>query len=343
MFFGVGGVGRLGVTKAGGKAGPSLDLSFMTPGTLDPRLTFTRASVGTYFDSGGVMQTAAINAPRWDYDPVTHVLRGLLLEIARTNLLLNSATLGTQSVAVTAQPYVLSFYGTGTITLSGVSTAGPLTGTGAFPQRVSLAFTPTAGTLTLTITGSVLNAQLEATPVAWGNVASSWISTAGTTVARSADQCTIQPANMGWFVPPGGSWAVELINLSPSVTSTHRIVGRPDVSGSPAAITLLPSGPPLGVGQFDGVGSVIAPGSSVVNATSKAATTWATGSAQACINAGTVTNSAALTSGYAAYATQGVFFMTSVANSAESVDGYLRRVRYWPRALSAAELQAATA
>ncbi len=37
------------------------------------------------------MQTAAVNAPRWDYDPATLALRGLLIEEARTNLWLQSA------------------------------------------------------------------------------------------------------------------------------------------------------------------------------------------------------------------------------------------------------------
>jgi hypothetical protein len=63
----------------------SLDLNFMEPGSLDPRITFTRGSTATYFSSAGVMQTAATNAPRWDYDPVTHALCGLLIEEARTN------------------------------------------------------------------------------------------------------------------------------------------------------------------------------------------------------------------------------------------------------------------
>ena len=75
-------------------AGATLDLSFMTPGTLDPRITFTRASTGTYFDAAGVMQTATTNTPRWDYDPVTHVLRGLLIEEARTNSIRNSTMQG---------------------------------------------------------------------------------------------------------------------------------------------------------------------------------------------------------------------------------------------------------
>lgn len=32
---------------------------------------FTRASIGTYYDSGGVMRTAASGQPRFDYDPAT--------------------------------------------------------------------------------------------------------------------------------------------------------------------------------------------------------------------------------------------------------------------------------
>jgi len=135
-------------------------LNFMAPGWLDPGVTFTRASTATYTDAGGTIQTAAVNQPRWDYDPVTHALKGLLIEEARTNVLLNSAVLSTQSVTVPASVQALSFYGTGTITLSGAFT-GSLVGTGPYPSRASLIFTPTAGVLTLTVTGSVLNAQLE--------------------------------------------------------------------------------------------------------------------------------------------------------------------------------------
>lgn len=78
----------------------------------------------------------------------------------RYNQLLATATLATQSVTVLATSQVLSFTGTGTVTLTGVSTAGPLVGTGA-NDRVSLTFTPTAGSLTLTVTGSVTLADLR--------------------------------------------------------------------------------------------------------------------------------------------------------------------------------------
>jgi hypothetical protein len=78
------------------------------------------------------------------------------------NVLNATATLATQSVTVVAASHILSFTGTGTVTLSGASTDGPLVGTGA-TDRVSLTFTPTAGSLTLTVTGTVTDADLRVT------------------------------------------------------------------------------------------------------------------------------------------------------------------------------------
>jgi hypothetical protein len=78
----------------------------------------------------------------------------------RRNLLLATDTLSTQSLTVTAVAHTLAFTGTGTVTLSGASIAGPLIGTGA-SDRVSLTFTPTAASLTLTVVGSVTLGQLE--------------------------------------------------------------------------------------------------------------------------------------------------------------------------------------
>jgi len=78
----------------------------------------------------------------------------------RVNMLIGTEALATQAATTTAVSHTLSFTGTGTITLTGTSTAGPLVGTGA-SDRVSLVFTPTAGSLTLTVSGSVTLAQLE--------------------------------------------------------------------------------------------------------------------------------------------------------------------------------------
>jgi hypothetical protein len=61
-----------------------------TTGVLDPRVTFTRASTATFVGSNGIIQTAAINAPRFDYNPSTLAPLGLLIEEQRTNVALTS-------------------------------------------------------------------------------------------------------------------------------------------------------------------------------------------------------------------------------------------------------------
>lgn len=108
----------------------------------------TDQSVPTWLDYSG------ITGHRMMYDSTGK------LTYAPNNELLNTATLSTQNVTTIAANYVLSIKGTGSVTLTGTSTAGPLNGTGA-SNRVDLAFTPTAGTLTLTVSGSVTDARLS--------------------------------------------------------------------------------------------------------------------------------------------------------------------------------------
>lgn len=77
--------------------GPSLVLNFAGSRRLDPRVTFTRTSTGTYMDRNGLIVTAGINQPRFDHtavgigSTVTGVVSlGLLIEESRTNLLQRS-------------------------------------------------------------------------------------------------------------------------------------------------------------------------------------------------------------------------------------------------------------
>lgn len=55
-----------------------------------PGSSFARNSTATYFDSDGLLKTAAANVPRIEYDPITRVCRGFLTEGSATNLIIRS-------------------------------------------------------------------------------------------------------------------------------------------------------------------------------------------------------------------------------------------------------------
>jgi hypothetical protein len=69
---------------------PSLDLDFANTKTLDPRITFTRASGGSYVGADGLIKYAGVNEARFDHDPETGESLGLLIEEPRANSLLRS-------------------------------------------------------------------------------------------------------------------------------------------------------------------------------------------------------------------------------------------------------------
>jgi hypothetical protein len=201
------GVGLLASTFLSSRraAYPAMALDFLQP-FLDSRITFTRAlGTATRVNGSGLIEIVNANLPRFDYDPVTLAPKGLLVEEARTNLFLNSlidgTSLSTQSVTVTAVPHTISFYGTGTITLSGAATA-TVVGTGVYPNRQTLTFTPIVGVLICTVTGSVQYAQVEV-----GGVATSFIPTAASTVTRNADSVSMTGTNFSsWYNQTQGTF-----------------------------------------------------------------------------------------------------------------------------------------
>lgn len=301
---------------------PALDLNFLTMTTLDARLTFTRASVATYFDNTGTMQTAAANVARLDHDPVTLQQRGLLIEESRTNLLLNSATLSTQSATTTAVATTLSFYGTGSITLSGTST-GTTTGTGA-TTRVTSTFTPTAGTLTLTVSGSVTNAQLEA-----GAWATSYIPTTGATVTRAADVTTMSSAP--FITPQIGSLAVDA--WIPQLEGKAQILLGVNASANRTSINISGGNT---VNCFDTVSGVNGSFGSQPTTPFKAGIAYQNGTQRACLNGGTVTPFAGATM------TAGTTMLIGTDGASQQPTGWIRRARYWAVVLTAAQLQQVT-
>ena len=162
------------VTPNGQKAGKLYSIK-PTDGSGD--LSVTRATTATRINSSGLIESVANNVPRLDY--TNGSCPSILVEPTRTNLVLNSATVATQTIASLAQVYTLSFYGTGTITLSGTHTA-TIVGTGT--TRKTYTFTAIVGALVLTVSGTCTNGQLEA-----GANATSYIPTVASTVTRNAD------------------------------------------------------------------------------------------------------------------------------------------------------------
>jgi hypothetical protein len=193
---------------------PRMALDFTTA-SLDSRVTFTRmGNTATVTNSSGVIAAINANLPRFDFDPTTLVCKGLLIEESRTNLLLNSllngTNLSTQLVTTTAAAHTLSFYGTGQVVLTGTSSA-TVVGTGAYPSRKTLTFTPTVGVLTLTVTGTVQYAQLEV-----GAFATSFIPTDATTKTRNVDSALMTGTNFSsWFNASEGAFQMKTY-VSPS-------------------------------------------------------------------------------------------------------------------------------
>lgn len=140
-------------------------------------LDMVRNTTATRINEYGVREVVPANRVRIDY---SNGKPCFLIEPQRTNLVYPSDIATTQVRAVTAVLHTLSFYGTGTVTLSGAF-SGSLVGTGA-NNRVSLTFTPTAGDLTLTVSGTVTDWQLEA-----GSNATSYIPTVTGSVTRNGD------------------------------------------------------------------------------------------------------------------------------------------------------------
>lgn len=320
----------------GGAAPPApLDISFLTPGSLDGRITFTRAGAlgtATYFDITGTMQTAAANTPRWDYDPVTHVLNGVLIEEQRTNVLLNSATLGTQSVTVTAQAYTLSFYGTGTVTMSGVAT-GSLVGSGAFPQRVSQTFTPTAGSLTLTVTGTVNSAQLEA-----GAFRTAYVPTTAAAATRATESATMSTSP--WFTSPlAFSYAVDATQVVAGGSPTYIELDDGTTSNrtqlfSDAGLSNIHYFEDLNTaGTVSNVIGTFTPGVPF-----KCAVSTITGSHQCALNGAAPFVGPNANAPPTGITTMRLGKSTTVAVGSQ----WLRRVRFWNSTLSAAQLQSVT-
>jgi hypothetical protein len=227
---------------------------------------------------------------------------------------------------MTAAARTLSFYGTGQIVLSGAHSA-TVTGTGAYPTRTTLTFTPTASNLTLTVTGTVQFAQLET-----GSFATSFIPTDGTSKTRNADNVQMTGANFtSWYNQSAGAAMVDYetlvgtagnqyaLRVSGGTNSIHfgfretAILARPIVS-SVAGNSVAVSGSFLrSAGTYDFVGNTKVGG--------------ANGSLAGANTVGTV-------------GTNTLAYIGSFNGATAMLNGWMRKISYWPQKLTSAEVQA---
>jgi len=413
MFgFNVGKVGRVGILGSG----PSFNMSFITSGTLDSRITFSRASSATYFNSSGVLVSASNDVARLEYSPVTLQLMGLLIEEARTNLVFPSGNLATMltasSVTLTANSAVAPD-GTTTMTriaeqavtaahyavVTGVTITANSTCTfsafvraqqntfvqlflddntngsfvtfdltgGVISQAIAARGTGTATLATITYVGSSTykvsitgKADPAATGVragfvmcttgtpgfapsyagnasngllAWGGqfevgaFPTSYIVTVGSSASRSAEQARVTPLGP-WFNPSAGSMGVDYY----APFSTLGTLGGIS-DGVFANSVYLSSGNQIstGAGQNTSSGSAVAAtyeslvGVYTISAPLRVSLNGASIGSSASIGA-TPFSSTRLSIGCTPWALDG------------QINGYIRGMKYWPRALSNAEL-----
>lgn len=274
--------------------------------------------------------TTALVNPRFDYNPTTLACNGLLIEEARTNLLVNSKSdgtnLATQTVTSAATAYTLSFYGTGSIVLSGTHSA-TVNGTGAYPTRTTYTFTPTAGSLTLTVSGTVQYANLEA-----GSFATSFIATAGSAAIRNADVAKMTGTNFSdWWNDTMGSANISVI---PKSTSGIKPLFQMDDNTANNIISLRGNveNPELYIKAITDQVQIDA-GTIVVNTAYKLTGAWNTDNCAAAQNgAAAVTDTSATipTVTQARIGSDG----TNYANA------WLQKISYWPQRITNNETQA---
>ncbi len=203
-------------------AWPTLNLDFANSKALDPRITFTRASTGTYVDADGIVQTAVDDEPRFDHSGEGESL-GLLIEESRTNYIPNStdftgwAQISGASIALSAA--VTAPDGG---TASNLYTADDGAGYAALPYTIP---GDTTAYLTLFVKAASENVfQLSSSRTStmrglFDMTTGLWSSTAG-----SADDYTAEAYPNGWWKLTvkgyiAGPSTISLYVQAPSVTT----------------------------------------------------------------------------------------------------------------------------
>lgn len=209
---------------------PSLNLNFTRARALDPLVTFTRASVGTYVGRDGLIKTAGNDEARFDHDPLTLESLGLLIEESRVNYVNNSTSPSSWAVvssAVNETTYPIKGLATTRLTDNPSDGDSPYLGCSNFgtgssiPMCMSIyvdAVNSTSNTITLYLFGS-------------GYIAHTWTISTGVPVANGSFSINGSNYNSGsQEVIDCGGGIYRLIlkgNYTGSTTTTARFYLSP--------------------------------------------------------------------------------------------------------------------
>lgn len=128
---------------------PSMALDFTTA-SLDARVAITRAlDTATRTNSSGYVEVVNANQPRFDYDPITKVCRGLLIEETRANLFIQSENFPAWSAATTTATLAAGTSPAGTNTANKLA---PTNGSNATLSYVLKGVSKAASAITYTFT-----------------------------------------------------------------------------------------------------------------------------------------------------------------------------------------------
>jgi hypothetical protein len=184
---------------------PKLALDFTTA-SLDSRVTFTRAlNTATRINSSGLIETINANLPRFDYDPITLICKGLLIEEQRTNLLQSTTAFNN---VVYGWYNNSGFYSTVTLNnttgvdgaLSGAKLAATATASNFLRNQSSGQSNNTVDTLSLYMKkgninfGVLRNLAISGAPYAWFNLNNGTVGT-----VQAGLTATITNAGNGWY------------------------------------------------------------------------------------------------------------------------------------------------
>jgi hypothetical protein len=136
---------------------PTILWDFARSRVINPGLSFTRATLGTYQDATGVWREASVNQPRLSFNPTTGACAGVIMESQRVNGIRNPRAEGgavATNWSLTASANGVTITDIGTVVLNGVSCRAA-TVVGTCTSSFNISFIADTGSVSAALTGQL--------------------------------------------------------------------------------------------------------------------------------------------------------------------------------------------